>query len=218
MMSGLCLVGMPIGNYDDLAQRGLECLKKAALILCEDTRESAKMLLYYGMQTRLVSYVGDYENAVRLAHEAIKKGHDVALICDRGMPCISDPGARVVEYFRKVGVKIDCIPGASSVTTAFALSGFHGGFVFHGFLPRKKGDILKVAEQLAVLDYNLIFFESPRRMHETLELLNQFFADRTVVLAKDLTKKYQQVVSGKIVDLLKQKEFLGEYVIVVGRI
>ncbi len=212
----LILVGVPIGNYDDLSPRGLSILKSAKLILCEDTRESQKLLLNYGIQTKLISYVGSTQSAVSSAKREIDAGNDIAFISDRGMPCISDPGANLVQSFRAIGVQVTCIPGASAATTAFALTGYSGPFVFHGFLGRKTNDIIKTAQKLAQLNYHTIFFESPLRMESTLEALSKVFIGNEITIARELTKTYEQVITCKIDDYAKYKiNFKGECVIII---
>lgn len=212
----LILVGVPIGNIDDISPRAIECLKKQEIILCEDTRASSILFMNFSIQARLISHVGSYHHAITKASEQIESGKDIALVCDRGMPCISDPGASIVSHFRERNIKIECIPGASALTTAFSMTGYTGGFIFHGFLPRKPGAILKIANTLKDLDYNIIFFESPIRIKNTLILLKTAYADRSITIARELTKKYESIVQGTIDEVLKH-EILGECVIVISR-
>lgn len=215
--SGQCvIVGVPIGNYSDLSPRAAACLKSAGLVLCEDTRESGKLLLNLGVQTRCISYIGSFNAAMLAAKKEMENGNDVALISDRGMPCISDPGADIIKHFRLHGFHITCIPGASAATTAFALTGYAGPFIFHGFLPRKRGDIIKVADKLRDLNYHIIFFEAPNRVLETLTILSSIFPGHEVTLARELTKTYQEVLQFKIEDAPKHEaHFKGECVIII---
>lgn len=217
MNGELILIGVPIGNYEDLSPRALSCLEKCDLILCEDTRESALLLSNFGLKKNLISYVGSFNKAIMQAKKFIHEKKMVGLISDRGMPCISDPGARIVSDFIKLGINVNCIPGPSSLDTAFCLTGYFGSFIFHGFLPRKIGDIKKVLMQISSLNYNLIFFESPLRLKKTLEIFAEFFENRNITIARELTKKYQKVHQGTIKELLEQ-DFKGECVIIVSKI
>ena len=205
---------MPIGNIDDLSKRAFQTLQQCDLVLCEDTRETNKFLSNFSLNLNLVSYIGN-KNAANKALALLRQGANVGVICDRGMPCISDPGSDLVKFFRAHGIEIDCIPGPSSITTAFALSGYHGGFIFHGFLPRNENAVLKIAESLVNLNYNIIFFEAPFRMQETLKLLAQVFQNRNITIAKDLTKTYQKIYQGKIEEFLNTN-FQGECVLIIS--
>lgn len=213
----LIITGLPIGNYADISPRALDTLKNAQLILCEDTRESNILLLNFGIQQKkLISYIGSYNTAINSAKRAINDGIDVVLICDRGMPCISDPGASIVNILRKNGAKIVCVPGPSAVTTAFAMTGYTGSFIFHGFLPRKEGEIRKLLVQLLALDYNIIFFESPIRLENTLKIFAQIIPEREITLARELTKTYEQILQFQISECEKYKQnFKGECVLII---
>jgi len=213
----LVIVGLPIGNFDDLSVRGLESLKSADLIVCEDTRSAIVLLKNFNLiEKKLISYVGSWNKAILAANTIVEKGGIVALVCDRGMVSVSDPGAKVVRYFRGQSVKIDCVPGPSAVTTAFALTGYFGSFIFHGFLPRKKAEILKLVNGLKNLPYNLIFFESPLRLSASLAALAEILPGCEITIARELTKPFQEILQGKIEDFLaKDLNFKGECVLVV---
>lgn len=212
----LKLIGVPIGNFQDISHRGLKALEECEAVLCEDTRESEYFLRYYNMEKKLLSYGGMLaRKSINEGLRILKEGKNVCLVSDRGMPCISDPGAKIIEEYRKEKIKIECIPGPSAVTTAFTLSGYSGGFIFHGFLPRKEQEILKIGRKLAESGYHIIFFESAVRLKKTLEILNEIFKEQEITLAKDLTKSTEKIQQAKISDLLEKSDFKGEYVIII---
>lgn len=216
----LLLVGVPIGNYEDLSMRGLAALKSSDLILCEDTRETQKLLLNFGIvEKKLISYMGSYDFACSASKNAISNGHDVVVVSDRGMPCISDPGAKIVNHIKALGFDITCIPGPSAVDAAFCLSGYSNQFIFHGFLPRKDGDIKKICvnlEPMLALGYNLIFFQAPNRLEKTFEIFQEIFSSSKITLARELTKTHEQILEFAANDWKKnQAQFKGECVIII---
>jgi 16S rRNA (cytidine1402-2'-O)-methyltransferase len=213
-MSSLVLVGLPIGNYEDCSIRVINFLKQVPLIICEDTRVTKHLLLSLGIECETISYISAKETAFRKASKLIAHGKDVAFVSDRGMPCISDPGAKAVEHFRSLNIKVECLPGPSALTVAIALTGYSGGFIFHGFLPRKKSEILKVANMLGSMPYHIVFFEAPFRMKKTLELLSTIFEGREITIARELTKTYEEIIQGKIEDIAK-RDFQGECVLII---
>jgi len=213
----LILIGVPIGNILDISSRAIEFFSSCDAILCEDTRETEYVLNQININKPLLAYGGGrQEKNKQKAIDMMQKGSAIGFVCDRGMPGISDPGACLVEEVRKLGIEIICAPGVSSVTTAFAMSGYSGGFIFHGFLPRKEIEILTIISKLAPLDYNLIFFESRFRLKKTLEIFEKVLNEREIVLAKDLTKTTEKILKGPIFKLINEK-FLGEYVIIIKR-
>lgn len=216
----LLLVGVPIGNYEDLSMRALTALKENDLILCEDTRETQKLLFNFGLVSKkLISYMGSYDFACSFAKDALSKGKSVVLVSDRGMPCISDPGAKIVNHIKALGFDITCIPGPSAVDAAFCLSGYSNQFIFHGFLPRKDGDIKKICNNLKPmldLGYNLIFFEAPNRLEKTFELFEEVFPLSKITLAREITKTHEEILEFAANDWKKNKEkFKGECVIII---
>lgn len=206
----LYIIGVPIGNYSDITFRALNTLKLVDLVICEDTKETKKLLDNFLIRKDLVSYIGSniYEKVFNL----LKSGKDVALVSDRGMPCISDPGAEVIQYFRKINANIIIIPGVSAPITAFALIGLKGGFNFHGFLPKKKGDIINIINNLT--NKNYIFFESPYRIKKTLTIFREYLPERIIYIARELTKTYEELLIGTSEELLT-KEIQGEIVLIL---
>jgi len=212
----LVIIGMPIGNFDDLTPRALSGLKNCSLVLCEDTRASMVFFKYFGITAPLVSYVGNYDKSIKMAVAETQNGLNVGLICDRGMVGISDPGAKVVAHLRKENIKIECMPGVSSLTTAFSLSGYFGSFIFHGFLPRKKNETTELLKHLGTLDYNLVFFESALRLQKSLEIFDEILPGREITIARELTKPYEEIIQGYPKDL-KNLELKGELVLILKK-
>lgn len=208
------LIGVPIGNYKDITFRALESLKEVSLLLCEDTRETKKLLDDFLINKDLISYVGSHDFALKKSLELLKNGESVGIVSDRGMPCVSDPGADLVKFFQFLQVDIKVIPGVSSVTSAFVLTGLKGSFYFAGFLPKKESAIIKEVTNLLSLSTNLIFFESPYRIKKTLASLAKIL-DREIFILRELTKTYEEILIGTPTELL-EKNIQGEIVIIIG--
>jgi 16S rRNA (cytidine1402-2'-O)-methyltransferase len=194
----LYLIATPIGNLGDITLRALEALKTVDLIACEDTRHSGRLLSHHGIRGRLVS-LNEHNEARRipelLAH--IQKGGSVALISDAGMPTVSDPGQRLVQSTVAAGLKVESLPGPSAVLTALAASGLPTvPFHFGGFLPHKKGQ--RERELLAALqrEATSVYFESPYRLVDTLGMITAARPEHRVVVARELTKKFEEFQRG----------------------
>lgn len=222
MDAGLYVTGTPIGNLGDMTLRAIETLKGADLILAEDTRQTHKLLAHYGIATPCAS-CHKFNEARRCEDilARIRGGAAVALVTDSGMPCVSDPGARVVEACRAAGVPVTAVPGPAAVTTALALSGFGGhGFLFAGFLPRKSGARRKILEQCAALPVPVIFYESPYRLVTLLgEIESVMGADRDCFLAREMTKKFEELCRGTAAEIRRRfdgRTVKGECVLMVG--
>ena len=217
----LFIVSTPIGNLSDISPRALECLNKVNVIACEDTRHSAKLLNKYEISTKRVS-LHKHNEASRTAQliDQMRKGQDVAYITDAGTPLISDPGSRLVHLAATADCEVVVVPGPSAVTAALAGSGFPADrFYFGGFLSTKKKarqDELHGALQRTETS---IFFDSPYRIASTLEILSTLDADRLVVVARELTKKFEEFKRGTALGLAKlfsQKPVKGEIVIIIS--
>jgi 16S rRNA (cytidine1402-2'-O)-methyltransferase len=222
MEAGLYLVGTPLGNLGDMSPRGIETLQNAALVVAEDTRTTRPLLTRFEIKTRCLS-CHKFNEAQRCAEiiARIRAGEAIALVTDSGMPCISDPGARVVEACRAAGVPVTAVPGPTAVTTALALSGFGGhGFLFAGFPPRKPGARRKLLEQCAILPIPVIFYESPYRALALLAEISEVFgAERPVFMARELTKKFEELLRGTPAELIQRfagRTVKGECVLIVG--
>jgi 16S rRNA (cytidine1402-2'-O)-methyltransferase len=221
MDAGLYIVGTPIGNLGDISARALETLREVNLIVAEDTRHTRRLTDRYEIGTRLMS-CHKFNEAQRTEQiiERIENGEAVAMVTDSGMPCISDPGSRVVALCREAGVPITSIPGPAAVTTAVALSGFgEKGFIFAGFLPHKSGGRKRDLVKWAEADLPVVFYESPYRliklMNEIEEHLN---AERIVFVAREMTKKFEELTTGTPAEIRAAydgRNVKGECVVIV---
>ncbi len=226
-MSGiLYVVGTPIGNLEDVTLRALRILKECDAVLCEDTRVTNKLLSHYEIKKPLVSYhahsgVAKYDKVFALLEEE----KTLALVSDAGTPTVSDPGALLVDAVRErygSEVHIESIPGPSAVTTALSVAGVHAdSFLFLGFPPHKKGrqtffDIVTMSE------YTTVFFESPHRIMKALEALaGRLEEGRRVVVCRELTKHFEEVVRGSTSEVLAHftehaDRVRGEFVVIVA--
>lgn len=223
LKAGLYIVATPIGNLADMTLRALETLHCADAIACEDTRISGRLLHHYGIDAKLMQY--HEHNAAKMRPEIVSRiaaGAAIALVSDAGTPLISDPGYKLVRDCVEAGLHVEAAPGASSVMTALAIAALPTDrFVFEGFLPTKESAARKVLGALKGIEATLVFFESARRVAETLTLMRDVLGDgREAVVARELTKLYEEAVRGTLGELsahyTKVPEPRGEIVLVVG--
>lgn len=213
----LYIVSTPIGNLEDISFRALYTLRNVDLIATEDTRVSNILLSHYGIKQKLISYYSHVENSkLDYITNFIKEGNSVALISDAGTPCISDPGSILVNKCIEENINIVSIPGASSLLHALVLSGFKNEqFYFHGFLPQKKGRE-KTFSELKDIKSNIIIFESKFRIKKTLNEVLKNFGNKEVVIGRELTKKFEEIIRGRIKEInmnnIREK---GEFVIII---
>ncbi|MGL5784405.1 MAG: 16S rRNA (cytidine(1402)-2'-O)-methyltransferase [Alphaproteobacteria bacterium] len=218
---GLVLVGLPIGNDDDISLRALKFLGHVSYLACEDTRVIQRFLTQHRLPSpRLIPYHDhNGEQARPLVLEKLRGGETVGLVSDRGMPLISDPGYKLVEACLREDIPVTALPGPSSVLTALCLSGLPPDrFFFQGFLPRKISQQKTLLKELAQLPVTLIFFEAPRRLPQTLELLRELLGDRQAAVARELTKIYENVQRNPLsalIDYYEKTPAKGELVILV---
>ncbi|MDD3029302.1 MAG: 16S rRNA (cytidine(1402)-2'-O)-methyltransferase [Alphaproteobacteria bacterium] len=220
---GLYLVATPIGNLGDITLRGLAILTAADAVACEDTRVSGLLLKAYGIKKPMLSYHD--HNADEKRPEILKRlreGQIVVLISDAGMPCIADPGFKLVRDCRKEGLNVTVVPGPNAALTALAASGLPTDrFTFVGFLPTKKTARENELEALKHLSGSLIFYESPQRLKETLDAMARTLgADRPAVVSRELTKLYEEIRPGSLGSLAESyasAQPKGEIVILVGK-
>jgi len=220
-MGKLLLVPTPLGNLGDITFRSLESLKKADIILAEDTRTTAKLLSHYGVSgVKLKSFHLHNEHKVlQYALELVRTHENVCLVSDAGTPGISDPGFLLVRACRENNLDVECLPGATALIPALVISGFPTDrFVFEGFLPHKKGRqtrILSIKEETRTV----VFYESPHRLLKTLEQCAEFLgAQRQAAVARELSKLYEECVRGTFQELIthfKSKAPKGEIVLVI---
>lgn len=218
--STLYLVATPIGNLSDLSARAIEILKHVDCIACEDTRHSRVLLDANGITTPTTSLpaFAEGQRADALV-QRLKDGQSLALISDAGSPAISDPGERLVAECVAAGLRVVPVPGASAVIAALSASGLPTSrFHFLGFLPRTQGDARAMLDEVAGLSATLVLYESPRRVTETLALLEEVLGDRPACVARELTKVHEEFLRGSLSSLrraLEVREVLGELVVLV---
>lgn len=214
----LYLVATPIGNLEDITFRAINTLKMVDIIYCEDTRTSYKLLNHYEITTKLKSVHLFNENEI--SHEIIdniKKGFNVAIISDAGLPIISDPGWIVVKEAVENDIDVISIPGATAGLTALIASGLTAhAFYFAGFLNSKKSKRKQELKKLYNKEETIIMYESPHRIVETLSILDELYTNRNIVLARELTKKHEEYLRGKPFELLEIADTLkGEMVLII---
>lgn len=220
MKSGLYIVSLPIGNSQDITLRALDVLKQVDLVLCEDTRTAALLFSEYGIKRKLESYHDHNADQVRPAVlEKLKGGMAIALVSDAGTPLISDPGYKLVRDAREHGIYVTALPGACAAIDGLVLSGLPTDrFFFQGFLPSKSSARRKALDGLRAIPGTLVFYESPHRIAESLRDIKDVLGDRDIVLARELTKKYEEVLGGKVDELLvrcEEEPLKGEIVVLV---
>lgn len=225
-MSGtLYLVATPIGNLKDITLRALETLKEVSYIICEDTRRTKILLNHYQIKKPLISY-NEYNKFSQTPKiiEMLKKGEILALVSDAGTPVISDPGYYLVKETIKERIKISPIPGPAAMIAGLIISGLPSDrFIFEGFLPKREGRRTKRLLNLVNEERTMIFYESPHRIMRTLQTFLKIFGDREIAICRELTKKFEELLQGKISEIIeilskrleKQERIKGEIVIVV---
>jgi 16S rRNA (cytidine1402-2'-O)-methyltransferase len=217
----LYIVATPIGNLEDMTFRAVRILKEADLIAAEDTRHSRKLLTHFGIAKPLTSYF-DHNKQLKGAMilDKLRQGLSVALVSDAGTPCISDPGYQLVCDALRSGIPVVPIPGACAAVTALSASGLPtDSFAFEGFLPSRKGKRREKISSLRQERRVLIFYESPNRLVDTLADLRELLGDRTMVVAREVTKMFEEFLRGSVSDIvneLEDKTVRGELVLMVA--
>jgi len=215
---GLYIVSTPIGNLKDITYRAIEILNKSDLILCEDTRVTQKILNYYKIRTQLISNhkFNEKKNTEKVILE-LQNSKTVSLISDAGTPTISDPGKIIINECIKKNITIYPIPGPSAVTTAVSVSGFSDKYFFYGFLPSTLNETEKVFDLLSKLESSIVFFISSKKINKIIEKLKIFFSGRNIVICRELTKLYEEIIRLPISEIKPFKTLLkGELTIVIS--
>jgi 16S rRNA (cytidine1402-2'-O)-methyltransferase len=216
----LYIVATPIGNLSDITLRAISTLKSADLIACEDTRHTSILLKKYEIEKPTTSY-HKFNTRTKTTDiiSVLRGGSNVALVSDAGTPGISDPGYELIKKAIEAGIKVEAIPGPSSVITALAVSGLPTDrFVFEGFLPLKGKEREDRLKALSTEDRTIVFFEAPHRIRSTLADIKEVLGIKQVAVTRELTKKFETVTRGNItevIDQLTDVEPLGEYVVVM---
>jgi 16S rRNA (cytidine1402-2'-O)-methyltransferase len=216
----LYLVGTPIGNLGDMSERARATLVSADLVAAEDTRRTGRLLAHFGIEATMVSFFEG--NELRRTEELLdvmRQGKDVAVVSDAGMPGLSDPGYRLVRTCVEEGIEVRVVPGPSAAVSALVISGLPTDrYAFEGFLPRRAGDRRARLRELAPLPHTIVLFESPRRVATLLRELIDELGDRRVAVARELTKRFEEVVRGTasaVLASLAGRDLKGEVIVVV---
>ena len=219
MTGTLFVVATPIGNLADSSPRSIEVLRAADIVACEDTRTSRTLLARHGIGARTVAlHAHNERRAGEKLLRALREGGNVALVSDAGTPGVSDPGALLVEAAHRAGLRVVPLPGPNAAIAAYSASGFASDrFLFVGFLPTQPGKALKELE----VPWPVIFFEAPHRVLETVEaLLSRFGPVRELVIARELSKKFEEIARMKLADapawLAGPHRQEGEFVLILG--
>ena len=216
----LYLVATPIGNREDITLRALRTLRECDVVAAEDTRHTGQLLKHYGISKPLLSYF-QFNEARRSEEilERLERGEKVALVTDAGTPGISDPGERVVKAALKAGFRVEPVPGPCAMVAALTASGLGTDeFHFIGFLPHKSGQRRKKLEALRAISGTLVLYESPYRIAKLLTELQEVFPESQIVLARELTKKFEEYLRGTAAELLamvSKRTLKGEFVVLV---
>lgn len=225
-MGNLYIVSTPIGNLEDITLRALETLKKVDLLLVEDTRRSGLLLKHFSIKKQMTSFHEHNENAKQ--EEVIKRlreGESIALICDSGTPTVSDPGFKLVRECIKGEIKVVSVPGASAPIAALTSSGLPtDSFSFLGYLPKKEGKRKEFFDKVLSLTNDLkttvIFFDTPHRIHKTVDDLTKIMPEHSIVIARELTKLNEEMIRAKVNDvgsLIKDRNLKGELTVLLHK-
>ena len=216
--SGLYLVSTPIGNLGDITLRAIYILKSSELVLCEDTRNSQKLLKKFGINTKLMSYhkFNERKKSGKII-ELLKNNKIISLISDAGTPVISDPGNVLVKECIINGISIYPVPGPSSITSAFSVSGFEEKFFFYGFLKKTETQIENEIKKLRDIPYAIIFFVPSNKINKIIKFFKMYFSDRKILIAKEMTKIYESFIRDDISSLnLINTNLKGELTVVIS--
>ena len=217
----LYIVGTPIGNLNDISQRALNILKNVSLVACEDTRQTKKIMSKFKITNKLISF-NKHNSSTKIPNlvKDLKEGKSIAIVSDAGMPGICDPGEGLARKVKSEGINIICIPGACAAITALVSSGLpSSSFIFEGFLPKKQLDREKILLEISKNEKTTIIYESPKRLKKLLKELFDFCGgDREIMVARELTKKFEEHVGNDISEVLeffRDKDIIGEITIIL---
>lgn len=215
-MGTLYIVATPIGNLEDLTFRALRILKEADLIACEDTRRTKILLDHYDINKPLISY-HQHSKLQKIDYliSELKAGKDIALVTDAGTPGIADPGGVLIRETLENKIKVEPIPGPSALMTLLSVSGINTDkFLFLGYLPKKKGR-QTLFNQYKGFGYPIVIFESPERIIKTLEEIEEKWGDREIIIGRELTKKFEEILRGKISNVKGKIRAQGEFTCII---
>lgn len=217
----LYIVGTPIGNLNDISQRALNILQNVSFIDCEDTRQTKKIMNKFNISNKLISF-NKHNSLIKIPKivKDLKDGKSIAIVSDAGMPGICDPGEEIARSVKYEGIDMICVPGACAAITALVSSGLPSSrFVFEGFLPKKKIDREKILLEISKNEKTTIIYESPKRLSKLLDELLKFCGgDREIMVARELTKKFEEHVGhdiNNVIEFFRDKDIIGEITIVI---
>jgi 16S rRNA (cytidine1402-2'-O)-methyltransferase len=220
-MAGLLyVVATPIGNLKDITLRAIEVLREVDFVVAEDRQRALTLLSHLGTR-KPITTINSYneKHRARMIVGRLAEGEKAALITAAGTPCISDPGDVVVRASCDAGIEVQAVPGPSAALAALSISGLSPDrFLFYGFLPQKKGKKKKVLREILAGPFPVVVFESPRRITETLGVIMEETPERKVVICREITKLYEEVIRGPIEEVLEEiaaHETRGEYTVIV---
>lgn len=216
----LYLIPTPIGNLDDITLRALNTLKEVDIVFAEDTRETFNLLKYYNINKKIESChkYSEMKNKEKIL-KILKEGKTIGFVSDRGTPLISDPGNFVVNEVIKENIPVIALPGATALIPALNMSGLDNErFLFYGFLNNKKNTAKKELNKLKDVEYTMVFYESPRRLKTTLELMFEAFGNRKISIVREISKLHEEIIRDSIENVTKIiDDIKGEIVIVVEK-
>jgi 16S rRNA (cytidine1402-2'-O)-methyltransferase len=217
----LYIVGTPIGNLNDISQRALNILRNVSLVACEDTRQTKKIMNKFNISNKLISF-NKHNSSIKIPKivKDLKGGKSIAIVSDAGMPGICDPGEDITRRVKYEGIDMICIPGACAAITALVSSGLpSSSFIFEGFLPKRQIDRKKILLEISKNQKTTIIYESPKRLKKLLKELLEFCGgEREIVIARELTKKFEEHVGNNIYEVIKyfdSENVIGEITIVL---
>ena len=213
----LFLVATPIGNLSEVSERTIAVLNDVAVIACEDTRNTLKLLSHFDIHTRMITYHNfNEEESTKGIIKLLEEGNDVALVSDAGYPLISDPGYELVNEVIERGFNIVTVSGPNAALNALVASGLKTAhYLFYGFLNSKQSQARKELEELKEFPYTIIFYEAPHRIEKTLSLMHEVLGDRKACLARELTKLHEEYHRGSLSELCRMHDLKGEMVLIV---
>lgn len=223
MLGKLYLVATPIGNLQDISLRAIETLKSVDLVACEDTRHTGKLLKHLGIKQKLISY-HEHNEHLRAGElsELLKTGKSIAVVSDAGTPGIADPSFRIVQKAHEIGAQVISIPGAVAFVNAVVVSGLPTDSVFFGgFLPSKKGERRNRLGEVKEFSATIVFYETPHRIAKALVDCFEILGDRKAAVVRELTKLHEEIVQGKLSELIEKfsnQTTKGEIVLVIDRL
>lgn len=212
------VVPTPIGNMEDMTIRAINVLKSSDVIFSEDTRETLTLLNYYGIEKKILisSHKFNENNNSKKLLNYLKEGKKVSIVSDRGTPGISDPGFSLIKILIEENYNVVCLPGATAFVPALIMSSFSPDkFMFYGFLNSKKSKAIEELKQIKGVNVPIIFYEAPHRLTETLQIIYEVFGNRKASLAREISKKYEEIIRDDLENLNSYLPLKGEIVIIV---